>query len=124
MAASARLAARATGFLAGAVLTLSAALTAAAPPASAAPAAAASSAAGRAAASGPSGVAAPAAAVENAATGALLWSRELNTERPMASITKVMTALIVIRSGNLGRNLTVPAAALSYVRKYGASNAG
>jgi D-alanyl-D-alanine carboxypeptidase (penicillin-binding protein 5/6) len=35
-----------------------------------------------------------------------------------------MTALIVIRSGGLGRQITIPYAALSYVRKYGASNAG
>ena len=26
----------------------------------------------------------------------MLWSRELDTERPMASITKVMTALVVL----------------------------
>jgi serine-type D-Ala-D-Ala carboxypeptidase (penicillin-binding protein 5/6) len=138
MAASARLTARAAGFLAGAVLAACAALTAAAPsasasaasPAFAAPSAASaafaapSASAAPAAARGPGGVAAPAAAVENAATGALLWSRELNTERPMASITKVMTALIVIRSGGLGRQITIPYAALSYVRTHGASNAG
>ena len=38
---------------------------------------------------GPSGVGAWSAAVENAAIGRLLWSRGLNTERPMASITKI-----------------------------------
>jgi D-alanyl-D-alanine carboxypeptidase (penicillin-binding protein 5/6) len=35
-----------------------------------------------------------------------------------------MTALIVIRSGRLGRQITIPYAALAYVRRYGASNAG
>ncbi|MDQ2811995.1 MAG: D-alanyl-D-alanine carboxypeptidase [Actinomycetota bacterium] len=75
-------------------------------------------------ASAPAGVQAKAAAVENAATGRLLWSRNLNTERPMASITKVMTALIVIRAGHLGREITVPAAVVSYVRQHDASNAG
>ena len=74
--------------------------------------------------SGPSGVDAPEAAVANAKTGAVLWSRELNTERPMASITKVMTALVVIRAGDLSREITIPAAVTSYVDKYDASNAG
>jgi serine-type D-Ala-D-Ala carboxypeptidase (penicillin-binding protein 5/6) len=64
------------------------------------------------------------AAIANAATGRVLWSRDLNTERPMASITKVMTALVVIRAGDLGRRITVPAAVIGYVRAWGASSAG
>jgi D-alanyl-D-alanine carboxypeptidase (penicillin-binding protein 5/6) len=76
------------------------------------------------AATGPAGVQAKAAAVENAVTGQLLWSRAENTERPMASITKVMTALLVIKAGGLNRTITVPASVISYVRKYDASNAG
>ncbi|HYY18915.1 MAG TPA: D-alanyl-D-alanine carboxypeptidase [Streptosporangiaceae bacterium] len=75
-------------------------------------------------AAGPSGVAAWSAAVENAATGRLLWSRGLNTERPMASITKVMTAYLVIRAGHLDRKITIPAAVTGYVRAHNASNAG
>jgi len=106
--------ARLTGFLAGAVLTASVAL-AAAPAASAAVSSPGA---------GPSGVAAMAAAVENAANGHLLWSRELNTERPMASITKVMTAFLVIRAGSLNREITVPSAVVAYVREHNASNAG
>jgi D-alanyl-D-alanine carboxypeptidase (penicillin-binding protein 5/6) len=74
--------------------------------------------------SGPSGIRAPGAAVENAATGHVLWSRALDTRRPMGSITKVMTALVVIRAGGLGRTLRVPAAAVSYARAHGASSAG
>jgi D-alanyl-D-alanine carboxypeptidase (penicillin-binding protein 5/6) len=95
-------------------------------PASAASAAASVSASAvvSSASAGPGGVEARSAAVENAVTGRLLWSREENTERPMASITKVMTALLVIRAGDLNRTITVPSAALSYVRKYDASNAG
>ena len=73
---------------------------------------------------GPSGVRAKAAAIEVASTGRLLWSRGLNTERPMASITKVMTALIVIRAGDLGRQVTIPSAVVAYVNRYDASNAG
>ena len=73
---------------------------------------------------GPSGVGAWSAAVENAATGRLLWSRGLNTERPMASITKVMTAYLVIRAGHLDRAITIPAAVTGYVRAHNASSAG
>ena len=73
---------------------------------------------------GPSGVQARAAAIANAATGHVLWSRGLNTELPMASLTKVMTALVVIRTGDLSRRITVPAAAVSYVEEHDASNAG
>jgi serine-type D-Ala-D-Ala carboxypeptidase (penicillin-binding protein 5/6) len=76
------------------------------------------------AAAGPSGVQAKEAAIANAATGRVLWSRDLNTERPMASITKVMTALVVIRAGHLGQLITVPAAVIGYVASYDASNAG
>ena len=104
--------------VAGAVLTAAAAFSVslAAGPASAAPVAATTA--------GPSGVAAKSAAVENAATGRLLWSRGLNTERPMASITKVMTALVVIRAGNLNQEITIPSAVTKYVREWDASNAG
>jgi D-alanyl-D-alanine carboxypeptidase (penicillin-binding protein 5/6) len=129
MMARAHLPVRATGFLAGAVLAACAALTATAPAAAAAPSAAAAapavpSAATASVAAGPGGVGAKSAAVENAANGRLLWSRGLNTERPMASITKVMTAFIVIRAGDLGRTITIPSAVVAYVREHDASNAG
>ncbi len=107
---------RVTRLLAGMVLGACAALTAAA---SAAPAVGAAS-----SASGPAGVGARSAAIEVAATGRLLWSRGLNTERPMASITKVMTALVVIRAGHLNQKITVPSAVVGYVREWDASNAG
>ena len=107
----ARLSIRVCGLLAGTALVASAVLGAAAP------ARAASSA-------GPSGVGARSAAVENAATGKLLWSRGLNTERPMASITKVMTAFVVIRAGHLDRTITIPSAVIGYVREHNASSAG
>jgi D-alanyl-D-alanine carboxypeptidase (penicillin-binding protein 5/6) len=115
MMARAHLPVRATGFLAGAVLAACAALFATAPAASAAPSVSVSS---------PAGVGARSAAVENAANGKLLWSRGLNTERPMASITKVMTAYIVIRTGDLNRKITIPSAVVAYVREHDASNAG
>src|SRR5579863_8295145 len=72
----------------------------------AAPSAAASDA--RPAATGPAGVQAKAAAIAVASTGHVLWSRDLNAEVPMASITKVMTAVVVIRAGHLSRRITVP----------------
>jgi D-alanyl-D-alanine carboxypeptidase (penicillin-binding protein 5/6) len=112
MVPRARLMVRATGLLAGSVLIALA---------FAVPSPAASAAAG---VSGPGGVGAKAAAVENAATGRLLWSREENTERPMASITKVMTAFVVISEGHLDRKIIIPSAVVAYVRKYDASNAG
>ena len=117
----ARLSIRVCGLLAGTALAASAALGAAAP---AARATVSSLAVSSASAAGPSGVAAWSAAVENAATGRLLWSRGLNTERPMASITKVMTAYLVIKAGHLDRKITIPAAVTGYVRAHNASSAG
>jgi serine-type D-Ala-D-Ala carboxypeptidase (penicillin-binding protein 5/6) len=120
------LVARATGLVLAAALTASAALALTAPSsgASVTPAALlSSSATPSATASRPGGVGAKEAAVENASTGALLWSRALNTERPMGSITKVMTALVVIRAGDLGRKITIPYAAVAYAREHDASSA-
>jgi len=105
------LTARVTGLIAGLALAVSVLA-----PASAASAAPASS--------GPAGVGAWSAAVQDVVTGKLLWSRNLNTERPMASITKVMTAYLVLKAGNLNREITVPAAVTGYVRAHDASNAG
>ena len=73
---------------------------------------------------GPSGVRARAAAIAVTSTGHVLWSRDLNTELPMASITKVMTALVVIRTGDLSRKITVPSAVVAYVEEHDASAAG
>jgi D-alanyl-D-alanine carboxypeptidase (penicillin-binding protein 5/6) len=42
----------------------------------------------------------------------------------MGSITKVMTALLVLRAGDLGREIKVTKAAIRYVHKDGASSAG
>ena len=71
----------------------------------------------------PSGVRAKGAVLADAATGQVLWGREVGTERPMASVTKVMTALLVLESGNLGREIRVPKAALSYAWKNGGESA-
>jgi serine-type D-Ala-D-Ala carboxypeptidase (penicillin-binding protein 5/6) len=92
-------------------------LPARAVPASAPPAAATTAAA-------PTGVRAQGAELADAGTGQRLWGRAPGTKRPMGSVTKVMTALVVIEAGNLGRKIRVPASAVSYVASHGASSAG
>ena len=57
-------------------------------------------------------------------TGTLLWSQDAGVARPMGSITKVMTALLVLKAGDLGREITVTKAAVRYAQKDGASSAG
>ena len=71
----------------------------------------------------PGGVKAKGAVLVDAATGQVLWGRDVDTERPMASVTKVMTALLVLQGGNLGRQIKVPKAAFIYAWKYGGETA-
>jgi serine-type D-Ala-D-Ala carboxypeptidase (penicillin-binding protein 5/6) len=78
----------------------------------------------RAAAPAPSGVQAHWAELANAATGTDLWSRSSVSERPMGSVTKVMTAYVVLKAGGLNRVITVPASVVGYDEKYDASTAG
>jgi serine-type D-Ala-D-Ala carboxypeptidase (penicillin-binding protein 5/6) len=91
----------------------------------AAPAARAATAEAKAAAA-PAGVRSRLAELANAATGADLWSRSSVTERPMGSITKVMTAYVVLATPglNLNRVITVPSGILAYDERYDASTAG
>ena len=72
----------------------------------------------------PRGVKAKAGILADATTGQVLWSSGASTERPIASITKVMTALIVLRAGNLSRPIKIPKSVIAYVTKYGANSAG
>ena len=53
----------------------------------------------------PGKVKAKGAVLADAATGQVLWGRDVSTERPMASVTKVMTALLVLEGGDLGRQI-------------------
>jgi serine-type D-Ala-D-Ala carboxypeptidase (penicillin-binding protein 5/6) len=71
----------------------------------------------------PAGVRAPWAELANEATGQDIWSRSSVTERPMGSITKVMTAYVVIEAGHLNRVITVPGGITAYDAG-GASTAG
>jgi serine-type D-Ala-D-Ala carboxypeptidase (penicillin-binding protein 5/6) len=111
MVARAHWAVRAARLAGGAILLTSLALTATVRPSQASIA-------------GPSGVQAQAAAIADASDGPVLWSRDLNTERPIGSITKVMTAVVVLYAGDLDRRITVPHAVLAYVSSNDASTAG
>jgi len=71
----------------------------------------------------PKGVKAKGAVLADAVTGQVLWSRDLNAERPMASVTKVMTALLVLQAGNLGQQIRIPKAAFVYAWKNGGESA-
>jgi D-alanyl-D-alanine carboxypeptidase (penicillin-binding protein 5/6) len=53
-----------------------------------------------------------------------MWSRDLRIERPMASISKVMTAMVILADGGLNRNITVTYAALQYAAEHHAGTAG
>lgn len=72
----------------------------------------------------PVGVRAPWAELANEATGAVLWSRSSVSEHPMGSITKVMTAYLVIEAGHLNRVITVPSGIIGYDNAFDASTAG
>jgi D-alanyl-D-alanine carboxypeptidase (penicillin-binding protein 5/6) len=72
----------------------------------------------------PTHVKARGAALADAASRQLLWSRGIGTALPIGSITKVMTALIVIEAGNLNREIRIPKSVLNYVAKYQAESAG
>ncbi len=72
----------------------------------------------------PDGVRAPFAELADGKTGAVRWSRQPNTRAPMGSITKVMTALVVLEAGDLDRAISVPQAIIAYDREYDGSTAG
>ena len=57
-------------------------------------------------------------------TGRRLWSVHPYIARPMGSITKVMAALVVLKAGDLDREIRVTSAAVRYVISTGASSAG
>jgi len=72
----------------------------------------------------PTGVVAAAGELVNATSGKRLWSRRLDTERPIASITKVMAALVVLSDGDLNREIKVTEAAVQYAVDNSAGSAG
>lgn len=74
----------------------------------------------------PAGVRSLYAELAVAATGKDLWSRSSSRERPMGSVTKVMTAYVVLTSKklDLNRTVTVPASVVAYDDEFDASTAG
>src|ERR1700761_3396858 len=72
----------------------------------------------------PKGVKAKEGILVDATTGQVLWARGANTPRPIASITKVMTALVILQTGGLNQKVTVPKAVVAYVAKHDAEAAG
>jgi serine-type D-Ala-D-Ala carboxypeptidase (penicillin-binding protein 5/6) len=72
----------------------------------------------------PAGVVAAAADLINATTGQRLWARDLNARLPIASLTKVMTALVVLADGGLDRKIRVTEAAIQYAATNSAGSAG
>ena len=75
-------------------------------------------------ASAPQHVQATGAALADMETDDLLWSRQLYTERPIGSIAKVMTALVVLESGDVNQQVRIPKAVIEYVAKYQGESAG
>ena len=71
----------------------------------------------------PRGVKAKGAVLADASTGQVLWERAADTERPMASVTKVMTALLVLQAGHLNQRIRIPKAAFNYAWKNGGESA-
>ena len=72
----------------------------------------------------PVGVKAKEGILVDATTGQVLWSKDANVPLPIASITKVMAALVILQAGGLNREITVPKGVVGYVAKYGAEAAG
>ncbi|MFC9971895.1 D-alanyl-D-alanine carboxypeptidase family protein [Spirillospora sp. NPDC127200] len=70
------------------------------------------------------GVQARAAYLADAGTGAALWSRDPVVRRPVASLTKVMTALVVLREGDLDRRVRIKRSHLDRAAAHGGSTAG
>ena len=74
--------------------------------------------------SSPAGVIAAGAELVDVTAGRELWTRNFEARRPIASITKVMTAYLVIEAGQLNRKIRVTEAAEEYGQQYDPSEAG
>jgi D-alanyl-D-alanine carboxypeptidase (penicillin-binding protein 5/6) len=73
---------------------------------------------------GPAGVRAKAAYLFDESAKRTMWSRHPATRLPIGSTTKVMTALIVIRHGQLNRKITIKRRYIDYAISHGGSRAG
>ncbi|MEV5570647.1 serine hydrolase [Spirillospora sp. NPDC052269] len=63
---------------------------------------------------GPRGVHARSAFLMDETSGQALWARNARTRRAIGSITKVMTAVVVLREGHLDRRIRVRPADIAY----------
>jgi serine-type D-Ala-D-Ala carboxypeptidase (penicillin-binding protein 5/6) len=72
----------------------------------------------------PRNIAARAAELADATTTKQLWGRRQYTSRPIASITKLMTALVVVQANRLNRRIRITAADVEYAREHNATTAG
>jgi serine-type D-Ala-D-Ala carboxypeptidase (penicillin-binding protein 5/6) len=75
------------------------------------------------AADGPRKVRARSAYLYDMTSNRVLWGRDRNTRRPIGSITKAMTAYVVLQSGHLDRRIRIKSRHLSYAIARGASTA-
>jgi D-alanyl-D-alanine carboxypeptidase (penicillin-binding protein 5/6) len=74
--------------------------------------------------SAPAHIAARAAELANAKTGKQLWGRRQYTARPIASITKLMTAFVVVKANRPDRRIKITAADVRYAKDHNATSAG
>jgi D-alanyl-D-alanine carboxypeptidase (penicillin-binding protein 5/6) len=72
----------------------------------------------------PSGIAAKGAYLYDVDQAKKLWGVATTTKRPIGSITKMMTAVVVLRAGNLDKTVTVKQSYVDHVRNNDASSAG
>jgi D-alanyl-D-alanine carboxypeptidase (penicillin-binding protein 5/6) len=72
----------------------------------------------------PAGVVAVAGELVNATSGKWMWSRGLDISYPIASLTKVMTAMVILSAGHLNRRIKVTEAAVQYAAENSAGSAG
>ncbi|MGY0056012.1 D-alanyl-D-alanine carboxypeptidase family protein [Streptomyces sp. LZ34] len=77
------------------------------------------------AAGGPSGISAKGAYLLDNGANQQLWAKAADTKRPMASTTKLMTAIVVLdtRGVNLGKKVTVKQSYIDYTARVGGSKA-
>ena len=67
-------------------------------------------------------ITAPVAVLADLDTGRLLYARGPDARRPIASLTKVMTALLVLEAGHLDEVVTIPEEAVFAPHDFGASS--
>ena len=74
--------------------------------------------------SAPAGIAAKGAYLYDVDKAKKLWGVATTTKRPIGSITKMMTAVVVLRAGNLDKVVTIKKSYVDHVKNNDASSAG